>query len=303
MEKKNEKITKICPPLSFFRFIGGGAEDASAAGSIFVVVRNLQEEKAADAEAEEGAEDAATAPPFEIKTAVEFASTRQAIVTFIKRTPGPLQAPTEAMSLQQQLLIMTYGEGSPFETLHSYVRHAVGPYLNSAVNLQRAGDIVGKTNISRAVAELELQLTHLQQNVDIPEITLKPHTKVKEVVTLAAAEKRKPTVADFGDLVENADFLNALQKGVSKWVKEMQKVTKMERDPSSGSAIQEVNFWLNLEDALRKMKEKRESIEIELTMDVLKQGKRFHATVSFDSDTTRTPAWQRSWKWSWTTTR
>jgi dynein heavy chain 1 len=50
-------------------------------------------------------------------------------------------------------------------------------------------------------------------------------------------------------------------------------------------AIQEVNFWLNLEDALQKVNTLRESTEVELTMDVLKQGKRFLATVSFDSDT------------------
>lgn len=49
--------------------------------------------------------------------------------------------------------------------------------------------------------------------------------------------------------------------------------------------MQEVSFWLNLERALANIKEKRESVEIELTMDVLKQGKRFHATVSFDQDT------------------
>ena len=31
--------------------------------------------------------------------------------------------------------------------------------------------------------------------------------------------------------------------------------------------------------------EKRESVEVALTLDILKHGKRFHATVSFDTDT------------------
>ena len=90
---------------------------------------------------------------------------------------------------------------------------------------------------------------------------------------------------DFGDKVDDADFLNSLQKGVGKWIREMQKVTQMERDPSSGSAIQEVNFWLNLEDALKNLKDKRDSPEIELTMDVLKQGKRFLITTNFNQST------------------
>lgn len=62
-------------------------------------------------------------------------------------------------------------------------------------------------------------------------------------------------------------------------------VTKLDRDPSSGTALQEVSFWLNLERALLRIQEKRESLEVGLTLDILKHGKRFHATVSFDTDT------------------
>lgn len=62
-------------------------------------------------------------------------------------------------------------------------------------------------------------------------------------------------------------------------------VTKLDRDPSSGTALQEISFWLNLERALLRIQEKRESQDIVLTLEILKHGKRFHATVSFDTDT------------------
>ena len=62
-------------------------------------------------------------------------------------------------------------------------------------------------------------------------------------------------------------------------------VTRLERDASSGTALQEISFWLNLENALNRIQRKRDSPEVNLTLDVLKAGKRFHATVSFDSDT------------------
>jgi len=62
-------------------------------------------------------------------------------------------------------------------------------------------------------------------------------------------------------------------------------VTKLDRDPSSGTALQEISFWLNLERALHRIQEKRESLEVSLTLDILRHGKRFHATVSFDTDT------------------
>lgn len=63
------------------------------------------------------------------------------------------------------------------------------------------------------------------------------------------------------------------------------KVTRLERDASSGTALQEISFWFNLENALSRIQRKRDSAEVNLTLDVLKAGKRFHATVSFDSDT------------------
>jgi dynein heavy chain 1 len=76
-----------------------------------------------------------------------------------------------------------------------------------------------------------------------------------------------------------------LQNGVNRWIREIQKVTKLDRDPSSGNALQEISFWLNLEKALQLVQEKSKSIGIMLTLDILKYAKRFHATVSFDSDT------------------
>jgi len=65
-------------------------------------------------------------------------------------------------------------------------------------------------------------------------------------------------------------------------------VTKLDRDPSSGTALQEISFWLSLERALQRIQDKRDSIEVTLTLDILKHGKRFHATVSFDTDTGET---------------
>lgn len=72
------------------------------------------------------------------------------------------------------------------------------------------------------------------------------------------------------------------------------KVTKLDRDPASGTALQEISFWLNLERALYRIQEKRESPEVLLTLDILKHGKRFHATVSFDTDTGKTRPDRRS---------
>jgi dynein heavy chain 1 len=49
--------------------------------------------------------------------------------------------------------------------------------------------------------------------------------------------------------------------------------------------MQEITFWLNIERALYKIQEQMSSPEVTLTLEALKLGKRFHATISFDSDT------------------
>ena len=33
---------------------------------------------------------------------------------------------------------------------------------------------------------------------------------------------------------------------VDMWISEIQKVTKLDWDPSSGTALQEISFWVNL---------------------------------------------------------
>jgi dynein heavy chain 1 len=86
-------------------------------------------------------------------------------------------------------------------------------------------------------------------------------------------------------MVSDPAFLNRLQADVNSWVKEIQKVTRMDRDPSQGSAAQEIGFWLSMERALANIEAMLRSDEVLLTLDVLKNAKRFHATVGFLSDT------------------
>jgi dynein heavy chain 1 len=79
-------------------------------------------------------------------------------------------------------------------------------------------------SVEKKMAELEMGLLHLQQNIDIPEISLPVHQIVAAVIKRCVDEGRKPKVADFGEKVEDSSFLNQLQNGVNRWIKEIQKV-------------------------------------------------------------------------------
>ncbi|XP_013140288.1 PREDICTED: dynein heavy chain, cytoplasmic [Papilio polytes] len=249
--------------------------------SLYVQRFSLKED---DSEQPTEGEEEKEAVNYHISNEVHFTSPRVAAFVCIKRG-----AVIEAdKSIHSQLRLINLSDGSPYETLHAFISKTMAPFFKSYVKesgrADRDGDKMAPS-VEKKIAELEMGLLHLQQNIDIPEITLPVHPLVATVIKRAADEGRKPRVADFGDKVEDSTFLNQLQNGVNRWIKEIQKVTKLDRDPSNGTALQEISFWLNLERALHRIQEKRESIEVALTLDILKYGKRFHATVSFDTDT------------------
>lgn len=126
----------------------------------------------------------------------------------------------------------------------------------------------------------------MQQNVEIPEIVLSIHPVISAAVVQAQSINTRPSVEAIDpSLLSDSAFLNKLQGEVNSWIKEVQNVTKLNRDVASGTASQEVNFWLSLEKALEGIDEQLKSDPIVLTLDVLRHAKRFHATVSFIADT------------------
>jgi dynein heavy chain 1 len=72
---------------------------------------------------------------------------------------------------------------------------------------------------------------------------------------------------------------------VNVWIKEVQTVTKLTRDVASGTASQEINFWLSMDKALEATAVQLAADEVQLALEILKNAKRFHATMSFFSDT------------------
>ncbi|VDP11035.1 unnamed protein product [Soboliphyme baturini] len=223
---------------------------------------------------------------YQMSLDVHFTNPRTVGIVLIKC--GPVIEAEKPFNKQVRFLSLS--DGSPYETLHSYISAAVSPYFKSYIKESgraesyRDGDKVAPS-VEKKLMELEMGLLHLQQNIEIPEVTLVIHPMVQAVVKKAAEKNTHPSISDLGDLIDDSTFLNQLQNGVNRWIREIQKVTKLDRDPTSGTALQEITFWLNLERALIKLQAKRESPEVTLTLNILKHGKRFHATVSFDTDT------------------
>lgn len=150
-----------------------------------------------------------------ISNDVHFTNQRMASLVCIKRG-----AVIEAdKSIHSQLRLINFSEGSPYETLHSFISKTLAPYFKSYVKesgrADRDGDKMAPS-VEKKLAELEMGLLHLQQNIDIPEVTLNINSTVIQVVKKCADEGRKAKITDFGDRVEDSTFLNTLQNGVNR---------------------------------------------------------------------------------------
>ncbi|KAF7869712.1 hypothetical protein EAF04_004496 [Stromatinia cepivora] len=225
-----------------------------------------------------------------------------ASVAFMK---GPQPIDSSIPISSQIQLINLPGAASPNDTtnglagatiLHSFVHLALAPYFDAYTKTQQAGsggrgrpELEAKTGVSatkKKLAELELALRHLQENVDIPDLTLPLHPMVQHALDEAAARNAKATVEAIPErLMQDSTFLNNLQSLVNGWIKSIQAITKMSRDPTSGTASQEIQFWLAMESTLEHIGEQLSSDGVLLTLEILRHAKRFQATLSFTSDT------------------
>lgn len=192
---------------------------------------------------------------------------------------------------------------SPFEIIQSILQKVLAPYFSASTQGQSSSrakgrlDSDGKSGVSateKKFKELDISLAQLKENVEIPELSLPFHDVVQDAINAAAAQNAKPTVDLIPpELLSDSRFLNDLQNTVNNWIKSIQQITKLTRNPEgtqeikflTGSATQEINFWLTMESALEGIEMQLRSDGVSLTMDILRHAKRFQATVSFNADT------------------
>ncbi|XHG04755.1 hypothetical protein AWENTII_008001 [Aspergillus wentii] len=243
---------------------------------------------------------------YNLSAEISSSSTTVASVAFIKRPTAidptlPIQSQIQVMNLPGLASLNNSqaqqgGSMSPYEILHLLVHHGLSPYFEAYTRNQ---DVVGgskprtdtevKTGVpgtKKKFAELELGLLHLQQNVEIPALNLPLHEVVQAALDEAESRGVKPSVELIpSTILENSAFINSIQNNVNAWIRSIQTITKMSRDADSGSAAQEINFWLSMETALEGIEKQLRGDGVQLTMDILRHAKRYQATLSFVADT------------------
>jgi hypothetical protein len=118
-------------------------------------------------------------------------------------------------------------------------------------------------SVTGKLGELEAELLRSQQTVSVPRVALRAHAAVEAYVSRCAADNvnadvdgltAKVTTTTGGgddDKGVSAAFLNAVQRGLLAWKRDIRRLTTLERDVSSGDSLAEVNFTAALAAAGR----------------------------------------------------
>ena len=153
------------------------------------------------------------------------------------------------------------------------------------------------------IRELDVALGQCRRSAlgQIPHVVLSAHPAVAAASAggLPASGKIDLDALGLGGRLEDDAFLNEVQAGVSGWIGQIRKVTVLPGttpfpavslsdadDPEGGDAdLEEVNFWTELEVALRHVRSELAKPEVAVTLQLLKSAKRFLATIALENNT------------------
>jgi hypothetical protein len=146
--------------------------------------------------------------------------------------------------------------------------------------------------------ELDVALGQCRRTVlgRIPHVALRAHPRIAEAASrLGSSGKMDLDSVGLSQSLQDDAFLNEVQSTVTHWITQIRKVTVLPAStpfPSGDSAeteshadLEEVSFWIGLEEALKNIRSELGKPAVLLTIALLKEAKRFVATIALENNT------------------
>ncbi|TKA41939.1 Dynein heavy chain, cytoplasmic [Friedmanniomyces endolithicus] len=239
---------------------------------------------------------------YQLSSEVSYDTRTTGCVVFLKK-PAPIspdvpinrQVSVVNLPLPGSSLVSESGAvASPYESLHSLVRGALTPLFEAAArnaepaNEKLRSDGEARTGISgarRRLADLEVSLQNLQQNIEVEAPRLQIHEAVRAQLEEAGGNWQTAATHIPEEAISDSMLLNKLQQMANEWIKQIREFTKLADDRPVGSTTQEKNFWLAMESAIDGIEAQLAGGGVQLSMKILEKAKRHGITASFSSDT------------------
>lgn len=239
---------------------------------------------------------------YTLSSEISYSSRTTGCVAFLK-PPSPILTDTpisRQVSVVNLPFYNTHGaagsgsSASTYESLHSLVRGALTPLFEAAVRSSSStseklkNDGESRTGVSgarRRLADLEVSLQNLQQNIEVEGPLLQIHEAVKAQLTETRGDWHAAALSIPENLVIDGPFLNRLQNMANDWIKQIREFTRSSDERPVLTTTQEKNYWLAMENAIETVESQLSSGGVQLTMKILEKGKRHGVTASFSTDT------------------
>lgn len=190
----------------------------------------------------------------------------------------------EAVELSSQQTLL--------QTMQLYNRHCFLPTVQVMMADQ---DKSQTTALQDKIRELDVALSQSQRSARLPHVLLKTDALME-----AAAAKKTSDKIDWDELgltskFGDDDFLNQIQTGVSQWIRQIRQITVLPKttsfpmiedsDKAQSADLEEVAFWGQLQTELQSIQGQLERSDVQLTLALLREAKRFVATRALENDT------------------
>jgi dynein heavy chain 1 len=199
--------------------------------------------------------------------------------------------PSSSLADQQRLSILS--------SLHVLTKQCFLPTISSISTStstdQHQQQQQQPSNLQDKLKQFEIALQQTSLSTRLPQITLSVHP----LLEAAALKKQQHPSASWKELLDtdttgiSADddtFLNILQNQVNEWIVQIRRLTTLTNKQQQlpvfpESAVEEVAFWTQLSSALQSIQEQLKSPGVELTCSLLREAKRFVATLALENNT------------------
>ena len=245
-----------------------------------------------------------TLPKTAVASALVFCRTDTATTANQVDAPSPqlacmtLPAPPPVSSTQSDNAADSSSSASASSTnvlqaLTVYTQQCFLPTIQSILDEDTASTVVEK------IRALEVALQQSSRSARLPVVQLAIHPVVQTALDQhpAAAKNDWEALALADKLSDDDDFLNELQASVSAWIGQIRTLTVLpqstplvvqespDQPPNADAVAHELAFWTQLSAELTHVQEQLSSPAVETVCSLLREAKRFVATLALENNT------------------
>lgn len=174
-------------------------------------------------------------------------------------------------------------------TLQTFTRQSFLPTIQAVLE-----DNEGmQQQLQDKLRQLDVALQQTSRSTRLPHVVLTVPRVLEEAVAnnAAAAEKKDWDTLGLAEKLQDDAFLNDLTATVTEWIVQIRKVTVLPKSTpfleteDASAAAEEVAFWTQLQTELAHIQEQLNSPAVELTTALLREAKRFVATLALENNT------------------